>query len=205
MDKAVSKSKQRIEVEEMLDHSQALVAAQAGHLKDADRLSRRAVHLAQAAGAKERAATWIVSQAAWNGFYGNAEQARQRAEMALSMATSRDLKYAAAFTLALANEFARSQTLAGELEKAYPEDTAVQSGYLPTLRGLAAIGGAAIGGKDPQKAIDLLPVNSAYEFGVPRLDFNTYFGGLYPVYVRGLAYLAMNQGAKAAAEFSKNP
>jgi eukaryotic-like serine/threonine-protein kinase len=100
-------------------------------------------------------------------------------------------------------EFARSQTLAGELEKAYPEDTAVQSGYLPTLRGLAAIGGAAIGGKDPQEAIDLLQVNSAYEFGVPRLDFNTYFGGLYPVYVRGLAYLAMNQGAKAAAEFRK--
>jgi eukaryotic-like serine/threonine-protein kinase len=48
-----------------------------------------------------------------------------------------------------------------------------------------------------------LQVNSAYEFGVPPLDFNTYFGGLYPVYVRGLAYLAMNQGAKAAAEFQK--
>lgn len=35
------------------------------------------------------------------------------------------------------------------------------------------------------------------------LDFNTYFGGLYPVYVRGLAYLAMNRGVEAAAEFQK--
>ena len=198
IDRAVSESKQHVDVEEMLDHIQALVAAQSGRLKDADRLSRRSVDLSQAAGAKERAATWIASQAVWNGFYGNAAQARQRAETALRMATGRDLKYAAAFALALANEFPRSEALAGELEKAYPEDTQVQFGYLPALRGLAAIGG-----RDPQKAIDVLLANSAYEFGVPPLDFNTFFGGLYPVYVRGLAYLAMNQGAKAAAEFQK--
>jgi tetratricopeptide (TPR) repeat protein len=198
MDRVASESKQRIEVEEWLDHSQALVAAQAGRLKDADRLSRRAMDLAQGAGAKERAATWIASQAIWNAFYGNAAETRQRAEMALRMATGRDLKYAAAFAFALADEFSRSQALAGELDKAYPEDTQVQNGYLPALRGLAAIGG-----KDPQRAIDLLLANSAYEFAVPPLDFNTYFGGLYPVYVRGLAYLAMNQGAKAAAEFQK--
>jgi len=198
MDQAVSESKKHVEVEEVLDHIQALVAAQQGRLKDADGLSRRAVDLAQSAEAKERAATWIASQAVWNGFYGNAKQARQRAETALSMATSRDVKYAAAFALALANEFARSETLASELEKAYPEDTAVQSGYLPALRSLAAIGG-----KDPQKAIDVLQANSVYEFAVPPLDFNTYFGGLYPIYVRGLAYLAMNQAARAAVEFQK--
>ncbi len=198
MDQAVSESRKHVELEEFLDHIQALVAAQAGRINDADRLSRRSVDLAQSAGAKERAATWVASQAVWNAFYGNAAEARQRAEKALRMATSRDLKYAAAFALALANEFPRSQALAGDLEKAYSEDTAVQFGYLPALRGLAAIGE-----KDPQKAIDLLQVNSAYEFGVPPLDFNTYFGGLYPVYVRGLAYLAMNQGSRAAAEFQK--
>ena len=74
----------------------------------------------------------------------------------------------------------------------------MQNGYLPALRGLTAIGA-----NDPQKAIDLLQVNSAYELGVPPLDFNTFFGGLYPVYVRGLAYFSMNQGAQAAAEFQK--
>jgi eukaryotic-like serine/threonine-protein kinase len=198
MNKVVSESKQDSAAEEFLDHSQALVAAQAGRLKDADRLSRRAMDLAQGAGAKERAATWLASQAVWNAFYGNAAEAGQRAEMALRMATSRDLKYAAAFAFALAHECPRSQALAGELDKAFPEDTQVQSGYLPALRGLAAIGG-----KDPQKAIDLLQANAAYEFGVPPLDFNTFFGGLYPVYVRGLAYLAMNRGVEAAAEFQK--
>ena len=198
MDRAVSESKQYREVEEELDQIQALIAAQSGRLKDADRLSQRAVELARAAEASERGATWIAAQAVWNGFYGNEMQARQRAAAALSMASSRDVKYAAAFALALANDFSRSQTLAGELDKARPEDTQVQNGYLPALRGLAAIGA-----KDPQKAIDLLQANSAYELGVPPLDFNTFFGGLYPVYVRGLAYLAMNQGAKAAGEFQK--
>jgi hypothetical protein len=126
-------------------------------------------------------------------------EARQRAETALRIAASRDLKYAAAFAFALAHEFSRSQALADELDKAYPEDTEAQNGYLPALRGLAAIDG-----KDPQRAIDLLLANSSYELGVPPLDFNTFFGGLYPVYVRGLAYLAMNQSAKAAAEFQKS-
>ena len=33
--------------------------------------------------------------------------------------------------------------------------------------------------------------------------FNAFFGALYPVYVRGEAYLAAHQGAEAAAEFQK--
>jgi serine/threonine protein kinase/tetratricopeptide (TPR) repeat protein len=194
MDRVISQSKQG----PMFDHVRALIAAQAGRLKDADRLSRDAVDLARRAGQKETAATFMAAQAVWNGFYGNAAEDRRSAETALSMAGGRDLNYAAAFALALANEFPRSLVLAAGLDKDYPEDTQVQSAYLPALRGLAAIGG-----KDPLKAIDLLQANSAYEFGAPPLDFDTYFGGLYPVYVRGLAYLAMDQGAKAAAEFQK--
>ncbi|HXP87820.1 MAG TPA: serine/threonine-protein kinase, partial [Bryobacteraceae bacterium] len=175
MDRVVSENRHRPEVEETLDHIQALAAAQAGRLRDADRLSRRAVDIALRAGSKETAATFIASQGVWNGFYGNAAEARQRAKTALSTATGRDLKYAAGFALALAGELAQSESIAGELDKAHPEDTMVQSGYVPALRGLVAIGK-----KDPQEAIDLLRANTAYEFGVPPLDFNTYFGGLYP-------------------------
>ncbi len=42
-----------------------------------------------------------------------------------------------------------------------------------------------------------------YELAVPSVDFNAFFGGLYPVYVRGEAYLAAGHGAEAAAEFQK--
>jgi lipopolysaccharide biosynthesis regulator YciM len=39
--------------------------------------------------------------------------------------------------------------------------------------------------------------------GTPRSTIHGYFGALYPVYVRGLAYLAARQSTEAAAEFQK--
>jgi len=42
-----------------------------------------------------------------------------------------------------------------------------------------------------------------YEFAVPSIYFNTFFGGLYPFWVRGEAYLAARKGIDAAAEFHK--
>src|SRR5208283_3371896 len=41
------------------------------------------------------------------------------------------------------------------------------------------------------------------ELGVPTSWFNGSFGALYPIYVRGLAYLNAQQGAEASAEFRK--
>jgi predicted Zn-dependent protease len=38
---------------------------------------------------------------------------------------------------------------------------------------------------------------------VPRSATFAYFGALYPVYVRGQAYLAAHQGSEAAREFQK--
>jgi hypothetical protein len=37
----------------------------------------------------------------------------------------------------------------------------------------------------------------------PTSSFFGFFGALYPIYVRGQAYLAVHQGANAAAEFQK--
>jgi hypothetical protein len=64
---------------------------------------------------------------------------------------------------------------------------------LPVLRALL----------DPAKAIEALRVATPNELGVPLSWFNGTFGQLYPVYVRGVAYLASHQGAEAAAEFQK--
>lgn len=54
--------------------------------------------------------------------------------------------------------------------------------------------------KDAVKAIGALVVAAPYELGNPvqTPDFN-----LYPVYLRGQAYLAARQGADAVAEFQK--
>jgi hypothetical protein len=70
--------------------------------------------------------------------------------------------------------------------------------YVPTLRALVALHK-----NDPRRAIDLLEANRPYEFGIPPLAFNHFYGNMYPIYVRGLAYLAMGNTKDAAGEFTR--
>jgi hypothetical protein len=49
------------------------------------------------------------------------------------------MEYAVAFALAQAGDFARSQRLADDLDKRFPEDTSVHYNYLPALRALFAL------------------------------------------------------------------
>ena len=61
----------------------------------------------------------------------------------------------------------------------------------------------ALNKSDPRKAIDLLEANRPYEFGIPPLAFIHYYGNMYPIYVRGLAFLAMRNPEEAAVEFGR--
>jgi hypothetical protein len=76
--------------------------------------------------------------------------------------------------------------------KQFPLDTIIQTYWLPTIR--ASI---ALQRNDTQAAIKALETAEAYELG------NQGFGILYPVYVRGIAYLKAKQGEPAALEFKK--
>jgi len=87
--------------------------------------------------------------------------------------------------------------LADDLGKRFPEDTGLQFNYLPTLRAKLALSHS-----NPQEALDILRVASPYELGLPAFGFYNW-PNLYPVYVRGEAYLAAHQGKEAAAEFQK--
>ena len=84
----------------------------------------------------------------------------------------------------------RAQTLADDLVKRFPEDTIVQFNYLPTLHAQLALSR-----NDTSKALDVLQAAGPYELG------NVGNFSLYPVYVRGEAYLAAHHGSEAAAEF----
>ncbi len=94
--------------------------------------------------------------------------------------------------LALSGETSRSQTLANDLEKRFPENTEVRFSNLPELRALLALNHG-----EPAKAIEALQVAVPYELGMPF----SFYGALYPVYIRGEAYLSAHQGAAAATEF----
>jgi tRNA A-37 threonylcarbamoyl transferase component Bud32/TolB-like protein len=194
----VTASRAQSENEMVLWHVQALEAAREGRIEDAERDSRRAIEMARGAGLTERAAVFEAAQAVWDAFYGNTEAARRKAETALKAFDGREVEYGTGFALGMAGEGERAEALAAKLNKDHPEDTQVQSTYVPTLRALAALTR-----NDAPKAIDLLEANRRYEFAIPPLAFNHFYGNMYPIYVRGLAYLAMHQKEEAAAEFSR--
>ena len=50
---------------------------------------------------------------------------------ALELSNGRDVEYAAALALALSGSSSRSETLAGDLEKRFREDTFVKFTYVP--------------------------------------------------------------------------
>jgi len=76
----------------------------------------------------------------------------------------------------------------------------VQFMYLPTLRALFSLNTPT---PDAAAAIQALQTASRYDLALGRVGFVGRFGGLYPIYVRGLAYLAARQPAEAAAEFQR--
>jgi eukaryotic-like serine/threonine-protein kinase len=177
-------------VEDILLAYEADTAAYSGRLGKAREFSRRAVASARRAEEKEAAAGYEADAARREVLYGNAVEARQRTAAALGLSNGRNVQFKAALALAFAGDVVRAQTLADDLGKRFPQFTLIQFNYLPPIRAQLALSH-----NDFSKAIEALQGAAVYELGSPS--------GLYPVYVRGEAYLAMHQGNEAAAEFQK--
>ena len=161
-------------------------------------MSQRASELAERSARLESVAQYEIAAALREAFFGNVAAARRGAMAALQLSKDRGVEYGAAFVLAVAGDSSQAQALANDVEKRFPEDTSVRFNYLPTLRALLALNRS-----EPTKAIEVLQVAAAYDLASPPSSFHGFFGSLYPVYVRGQAYLAARRGAEAAAEFQK--
>src|ERR1700751_4243042 len=171
--------------------------AWSGRLGKARDLSRQAIESARRSGEKEPAALWQANAAIREALFGNADAARQNATEALALAPgSRDAEALAAVAYALAGDAAHAQSLADDLGKHSPQDTVVQSVWLPTIR--AQIEETR---KHAARSIELLQAAAPYELGM--LSGSATNSCLYPVYVRAQAYLSGQQGQAAAAEFQK--
>ena len=201
MEREAAQSRKKGGVDDWMSNAEGFVLAYSGHLEGARKMSRRAADLAWKADRREAEALYETDAAVREAMFGNVSTARQRASDALELSRSRDVEYEAAFALALSGDSSRSQTLTDDLSKRFPEDTIVRFIYLPTLRALLAVNHS-----QPTNAIDLLQTAIPYEGGTPIEGGSEYLlgaGSLYPAYVRGLVYLALHQGAEAAAEFEK--
>ena len=186
------------ETQDWILDRQAFAEASGGRLKDAVKLSRRAVALALQAGRREQAAVFETRAALWQAFLGDPVEARRTAAAALTLADNREVNYGAALALALCGDLAQAEKLANNMEGQYPEDTSVRFSYLPVIRAVIAIQR----GK-PEQAIDALQDSVPYEMGSPRSSQTAYFGSLYPVFFRGEALLAAHKGEEAANEFQE--
>jgi eukaryotic-like serine/threonine-protein kinase len=198
MEREIARARGVRGLEDLMSHNQALVLARFGRMRQARTMWERAIASAEQAGERERAAIYQTAEAVCEAHFGNMAAAKSRAETALHLATGRDVEYGAAFALALAGDSSGSQKLASDLGKRFPEDTPVQFEYIPTLRALFALAHQA-----PSDAVERLQTALPYDFALPGTAFFARFGGLYPAYVRGRAYLAGGQGREAAGEFQK--
>ncbi len=171
--------------------------AYAGHLRKALELTERAVNSAVRADNKENAAVYLATAAQREAAFGNAMQARHTVAGTLKLApASQGAESEAALALAMAGDTARAESLAQDLSKRFPLDTQVQALWLPAIEAQLALDK-----KKPADALHILQAASTVELG--QIPFVNNISCLYPVYVRGEAYLAAGQPEAAAAEFEK--
>ena len=90
--------------------------------------------------------------------------------------------------LALCGRTDQAKLLVDELTKRYPQDTIINSIWLPVIRAVTELQRGNAAG-----AIEQLQTTSRYEAAAE----------FWPRYLRGQAYLKLKQGTEAAAEFQK--
>jgi eukaryotic-like serine/threonine-protein kinase len=193
MQKQVDWATGRPGAEDLLLSQDSDTKAYFGHLTKARELARRAVDSASHNGAKETAAIWQSNAALREAEFGNAAPARQDAQTALDLASTRDVEILAAMTFARIGDTQRAIALADKLSKDFPVNTIQQIYWQPTIR--AEI---ELSRNNPDKAIELLQTAAPYDLGGGGP-----IGGLYPALVRGQAFLRGRQGTQAAIEFQK--
>jgi eukaryotic-like serine/threonine-protein kinase len=181
--------------EDAMLYGESDTAAYGGQFSKARELTRRASESAQRADEKETAAGYEAEAAVREALVGNMSQAKQQAQAALALSPGRDVEAVSAIALGLAGDSAQATRLAADLAKRFPEDTIVQFNCLPTIHAAAALQGSSA-----SKAIEALVPVAPYELGSPGQSFSF---ALYPIYLRGEAYLAAHQGSAAAVEFQK--
>jgi len=167
----------------------AALEAWSGRLTTARDHTQAALDGYARSGRMELVATREVESALRDALAGNSDIARRWAQSAMARSDSDYVRGGAAIVFALIGDTANASHLVEALADRSPEATVVRGNYLPVVRAALALRAG-----DPSSSIGAL---------VPALPYGPGWLGhaLLPVYLRGQAYLALKDGAKAAAEF----
>jgi len=167
---------------------QAGAAGFAGQWRKAQDLSRRSIDMAGRGDAKEVAARYATEQALRGVALEDYPRAKSAAARALEIASGRASVPRAALTLALCGESTQVKALTDELARLYPQDTVINSIWLPIIRA----------------ALDLRSGNAAE--AISQLESTTIYEAaaeFWPQYLRGQAFLKLHRGEEAGTEFQK--
>jgi eukaryotic-like serine/threonine-protein kinase len=195
MERQVADATGKPGVEDQILFLESETAAYNGEFAKSRELTRRAADSAERTDEKETAAEYLGHSSVREALVGNLDAAKQDAKAAVSRSSSRQGNAFSAIALALAGDSAQAAHLSDDLRKEFPADTIVKSDYLPMIRAAAALRSG-----DASRAVEALAMAEPYEFGQTNTSFTF---ALYPVYVRGEAYLTAKQGASAQVEFQK--
>jgi hypothetical protein len=185
----------RPEVQDEMLALEAETEAYAGHFNKARELTRRAADSALRADNKAAASIWEVEGAFREQIMGEPNARQQAAAMNTAPQNSETQAFGA-LVLAASGDTKRAEILLQDLQKRFPYHTVLQSNWSPTIRAQIALAN-----QQPQQAIDQLQAALSVELGASLSVQSP--PCLYPIYVRGEAYLAAGQGSAAAAEFQK--
>ncbi len=169
--------------------------AYTGRLGDARRLTRTAINSARRNGDEETALSYAAIGALREAEFGNRGLASRQATAIFTQGHGQDLRVLAALALARAGESEKALALIRDLKRSFPLDTLVNDYWIPTFQAIIETHR-----NHPQQAIEVLEPLRRYDLAAPPLPTNVV---LYPVYVRGSAYLAAGQPEQAEAEFQK--
>lgn len=170
--------------------NQSAVAAYAGRGREARERTARAVDLATSHGFADGASLYSAGQALWEAAYGDCQGAKRTAARTLALSRGRTPASWTALALALCGETAEAERLAADLERRFPQDSFVNTAWLPMVRAALETGAGRA-----DRAIERLEAPGRTELGVVT--------ALWPAYLRGRAHLDRGDAQSARGEFQK--
>jgi DNA-binding winged helix-turn-helix (wHTH) protein/tetratricopeptide (TPR) repeat protein len=195
MDRLLQQSSQIPSANGIVLCEQANTEAFYGRFEKARELSNAAAELMVRSGDNESAASCLGQAAVREAEVGFTARARSLMEAATRLGNNKEIAISTALVAARTGDQKRALSVSGILDRQFPHGTFVQNYWLPTIRAEVALKQG-----HGENAVSLL--SAAIPFDSVVADEFT-MSLLYPVYVRGNAYLAAGDGNKAGDEFER--
>jgi tetratricopeptide (TPR) repeat protein len=164
-----------------------------GQLKLARETAQKTAELAKQRGLTGLPLNIMGSLALRDAVHGNTQASHQGVSSLLRQTDDRINRSSAAVALAFDGDFPQVQKITDDMSHELPDDFYVKHVSAPAVRALVLMHQ-----NKPADAVAVLEPSRPYDLAMPINNFTHLL-----MYVRGLAYLQLHDGTKAAAEFQK--